>query len=291
MEIKHLQTFLTLSDVRNFTRTAEQLHYAQSYVSTLIQQLEEELDTQLFERLGKKINLTADGKSLIPYAKKMLALSANLEKQFSKESHGTIVIGATESICIHRLPEIISAFKSAHPDIELLVRIIDSPDFSSLLMDSQLDLALELNQQNQHTSFITEALLEEEIGVFAVADFELTQKNDAFIEDFADVPLLLTSKECVYRNLFEEELKAAQIIPKIVFETSSVEAIKQTAISGLGVCVLPLIAVKDELEKGTLVRINYQTNYKMMTQLIYHKDKWLSDYLKDFIHVIRTVIA
>ena len=173
------------------------------------------------------------------------------------------------------MPEIISAFKTAHPDIELLVRIIDSPDFSSLLMDSQLDLALELNQQNQQTSFITEALLEEEIGVFAAADFELTQKNDVFIEDFADVPLLLTSKECVYRNLFEEELKAAEILPKIVFETSSVEAIKQTAISGLGVCVLPLIAVKDELEKGTLVRINYQTNYKMMTQLIYHKDKWL----------------
>ncbi|GGC88858.1 helix-turn-helix domain-containing protein [Enterococcus wangshanyuanii] len=55
MEIKHLRTFLTLSDIRNFTRTAEQLHYAQSYVSTLIQQLEEELDTQLFERLGKKL--------------------------------------------------------------------------------------------------------------------------------------------------------------------------------------------------------------------------------------------
>ncbi|GGC88847.1 LysR family transcriptional regulator [Enterococcus wangshanyuanii] len=228
---------------------------------------------------------------MIPYAKKMLALSADLEEQFSKETHGTIVIGATESICIHRLPEIISTFKTMHPDIELSIQIIDSPDFSSLLMDSQLDLALELNLQNQQTSFITEALLEEEIGVFAAADFELAQKSNPLIEDFADVPLLLTSKECVYRTLFEDELKAAEITPKIVFETSSVEAIKQTAISGLGVCVLPLITVKDELEKGTLVRINYQTDYKMMTQLIYHKDKWFSDYLKDFIQVIRTVIV
>lgn len=74
MELKHLKTFLTLSKIKNFTKTAEHLNYAQSNITTQIQQLETELDVRLFERIGKSVTLTREGEKLIPYAKKMILL-------------------------------------------------------------------------------------------------------------------------------------------------------------------------------------------------------------------------
>ena len=78
MDLKHLQTFLTLSEIKNFTKTAEYLHYAQSNVTTQIQQLEAELNVRLFERIGKNVSLTSAGLELIPYAQKMLNLSKDI---------------------------------------------------------------------------------------------------------------------------------------------------------------------------------------------------------------------
>lgn len=66
MELKRLHTFLILSEIKNFTKTAEYLHYAQSNVTTQIQQLEEELGVRLFERIGKNITLTPEGVCVLP---------------------------------------------------------------------------------------------------------------------------------------------------------------------------------------------------------------------------------
>ena len=78
MNLKHLHTFLTLQEEKSFTKTASVLGCAQSGVTTQIKLLEEELGTQLFERMGKSVSLTAEGERLVPYAKKMLALSAEI---------------------------------------------------------------------------------------------------------------------------------------------------------------------------------------------------------------------
>lgn len=79
MELKRLHTFLTLCDIKNFTKTAEYLHYAQSNVTNQIQQLEKELGVKLFERIGKHITLTPEGEEMIVYARQVLHLSDDLK--------------------------------------------------------------------------------------------------------------------------------------------------------------------------------------------------------------------
>lgn len=78
--------------------------------------------------------------------------------------------------------------------------------------------------------------------------------------------------------------------PQIALETSSLQVIKQSVISGLGICVLPQMAVQAELDNKELVNINYDLNYKIVSQLILHKDKWMSQSLKDFINIFKETI-
>lgn len=289
MELKHLQTFLTLSEIKNFTKTAEQLHYAQSNITSQIQQLEKELDVRLFERIGKSVALTSAGQELVPYAKKMLNLSKDIEMKFSNKSSGRITIGASESICIYRLPAIIKTFRQLHPTIEIHLKVLDTPDFISLLGDNSIDIAFTLDIPIQNPNIITTLKIEEPVHMWASPSHPLINKKHVSIHDLQDLPLILTSRSCCYRKQFERELNEASITPKILLETGSLQVIKQTVLSGLGACILPQLAVQKELSYNELVQINCPVHFNIVSQLIYHKDKWLSDALKDFIEISKEI--
>lgn len=288
MELKHLQTFLALSKIKNFTKTAEHLHYAQSNVTTQIQQLENELGVQLFERMGKNITLTPQGEELLVYAKQMLGLVDDVKRKFAnKNDYGRITIGASESICIYRLPQIIKAYQSGHPNVELYLNVLDANDVIASLTNNEIDLSFTLDQPICHPSINTALQIKESICAFSIPEHPLAKKEEVTLQDFSHVPMILTSRGCCYRKLFERDLLAASITPKIVLETSSLQVIKQTVLSGLGICILPQLSVQKELENNELVKLNYVTNYQLASQLIYHKDKWISDNLKDFIHTVQ----
>lgn len=290
MELKHLNTFLVLSKIKNFTKTAEYLNYAQSSVTTQIQQLEKELNVRLFERIGKSVALTLEGENLIPYATKMLSLSSDIEKMYaSSDNPGRIVIGASESISIYILPEIIKVYKKKHPDVDLFLMLLDSSDFIPLLVDNTIDIAFIMDHPITDKSTTSLLNIDESICVLSTPEHPLVLKKTVSIQDFADTPMILTGHGCCYRNMFERDLSMFNISPKIVLETGSINVIKQTALSGLGLCILPELAVKKELKNGSLVKLAYDTNYNIVSQLICHKDKWISPNLSDFISVVKQI--
>ena len=288
MELKHLNTFLVLSKIKNFTKTAEYLNYAQSSVTTQIQQLEKELNVHLFERIGKSVALTLEGEKLIPYAIKMISLSSDIEKMYSNsDNSGRIVIGASESISIYRLPEIIKAYKKNHSDVDLYLMLLDSSDFIPLLADNTIDIAFSMDHPITDKSTTSLLNIDESICVLSTPEHSLALKKTICIQDFANAPIILTGHGCCYRNMFERDLSMFNISPKVVLETGSIHVIKQTALSGLGLCVLPELAVQKELKDGSLVKLAYNTNYNIVSQLICHKDKWISPNLSDFISVVK----
>lgn len=287
MNLKHLQTFLVLSEIKNFTKTAEHLHYAQSHVTTQIKQLEEELGVRLFERIGKRVTLTLAGHELIPYAKKMLNLSRDVKENFSNKEKGRIVVGASESICISRLPDIIRSFQMKYPTVEIYLYVLDTPDFISLLFDNTIDVAYVLDTPIMHPSIKTAIKTKETICAFSTPEHLLTKKTNVSICDFANQKLILTRKDCCYRKMFEKDLLASSISPKIVLETSSLQVIKQAVLSGLGICILPQMVVQKELDNKELVKIDYKADYEIESQLLYHKDKWISENLNNFIALVK----
>ena len=286
MDLKQLQTFLVLSQIKNFTKTAHELHYAQSNITSQIQQLEKELGVQLFERLGKTITLTKEGETLLPYATQILSLSKEAKKHLSHKEPRKFTIAASESICISRLPSIITQFRQTHPEIELHLNLLDTPDFLPLLSDNTIDAVYTLDNVISHSSLQTILKHEEPIGVFAPNNHPLTSKKHVTTSDFNNEPLIVTKKECCYRQKFEHVLALENVKPHIVLETSSLQVIKEATLSGLGLCVLPDIVVEKELKENKLVKLNYKTSYDIYSQLICHKDKWQSPALKAFLEIV-----
>lgn len=288
MNLKHLNTFLVLSKIKNFTKTAEYLHYAQSNVTTQIKQLEEELNVKLFERIGKNVIITAEGERLIPYAGKMLALSSEIKDIYTAPlNQKRIVIGASESLSIYKLPNILKEYRKKYPDVEIFLKLLYTSNIIPLLTDNTIDIAFILEVPINTESTITAFIKDEPICVLAAEEHGITAKEDVAIYDFKDIPMILTNKDCCFCKCFRNSLANASIVPKIILETSSIQVIKENTLSGLGLCLLPEFTVKKELDNNSIKHISYETNYNVSAQLIYHKDKWVSPHLLDFISTVQ----
>lgn len=285
MDIKQLNTFLTLSKVKNFTKTAELLGYAQSSITSQIQQLEKEMNVKLFERIGKSVTLTKEGNALLPFVHNIVSLSTDMKNMIapSDKNHYRITIGAAESLCIYRLPAIIKSYKKKHPNVDIFLKLLDCPEFVPMLSENAIDIAFTMGNKVRNEGITTVFEMPEPIIIAAYPDHPLAIKNEIHAQDFDNEAFILTDCACCYRGSFEKDLLTYNVKPKIVMETGSVQAIKQTAINGLGICVLPEIAIKEEIRTQKLIPLNYKHDYPTVSQLIYHRDKWISPILDEFI--------
>lgn len=288
MDTKQLNTFLTVSNLLNFTKAAGALGYAQSSITAQIRQLEHEMGTVLFERIGKKVTLTQSGRTLIPYAKQILQLSDNMKNAVSDtvRPSGTVNVGTAESLSIYRLPAILKEYRRLYPEVDIRLKLLSCTEFLPGLSGGTIDIAFAIGGRLE-TNYTREALeLPETIRVLAYPEHPLIGKKRLEPVDFEKEALLLTGRDCCYRGAFMKKLTDASITPRVVLETDSIQVIKQAAMSGLGVCVLPEIAVAEEVAEGKLIPLGFDTkNFQIVSQLLYHKDKWISPALTEFIRL------
>lgn len=293
VELKQLQTFKALAQELNFTRTAERLNYAQSSVTAQIQALEQELGVKLFERLGKRIRLTEAGTRLLQYADDILRLSdeAHLAVPDQCEPSGTITIGAVESLCTYRLAPVLKVFRSSYPKVELIFRTGICANLRREVLHGNLDLAITLEETGHDEGLVFEVLMQEPMLVLARPDHPLVEREQVNPAELEGETILVTEPGCSYRTMFEQALiRAGLRNPKVEF--ASVEAIKQCVIVGLGVTLLPKMAVKDELSRGLLTALPWEgPEFPLVTQMCWHQNKWMSPALQTFIETTRNVLS
>ncbi len=283
MDLRYLKSFYILSQELNFTRAAEKLGYTQANVTLQIQSLEEEVHTQLFNRIGKNITLTETGKKLVPIVAKMINLEESIVHIEDDEGSGTIRIGVCDSLCINRVPKIICKFKEQYPNVTFTLDILKCSEFYSKLTQNQLDLAFTIGYLKKEEHIYYSAEMEEKIAVLASPNHPLTKKNSLTAKDFSGIPLILAEKAAYYRINFERDLLINNITPMIIIETESIQAIKKLTENGLGISIMPEVAVQEELKNGALSVLNYSCNYDIYSHIIWHKDKQLSACQKSFI--------
>lgn len=290
MELRQLTTFMSIAKHQSFSNAADELGYAQSTITTQIQLLEQELGVKVFERLGKRIALTAEGQRLLPYAQQILRLSVEAKNAISQSEvpRGTLTIGTAESLCILRLPVLLTEYRKRYPQVEIALKFGGSSDFYRFLHDNTIDVAFFLDQKVDHPDFVTLQATPEPMVLLAPPDHPLTKKTQVVPADLAEETLILTEAGCRYRAAFENILSHEGIRPRSIMETGSVQAIKQLTISGIGITLLPKVAVEDELSEGQLQTLQWSgPEINMMTQVVIHKNKWLSAPLKVFLDLTR----
>jgi len=294
MELRQLQTFREVTRTLSFTRTATTLNYAQSSVSAQIQALEEELGVALFDRLGRRIVLTVAGQRLLHYADKILVLVEEAQVAVPGESEpmGVLTIGAPETLCTYRLPAVVEAYRQRYPKVDIIFRPdSNSADWDGMLGEGLVDAVITLCEPYQTRTVTVEQLGCEPIIVAAHAGHRLVTMASIPPEEFRRETLIHTEAGCRYRVAFEQMLRAATVTPANVLEFHSVEAIKQCALTGMGIAVLPQVVIQHELAAGRLVALNVEgMTFNMLTQLVWHKDKWISPALAAFLAMTRTML-
>ena len=289
MNNTQLETFLKLVETKSFTATANMLGYAQSTVTTQIKQLEEELGCLLFERLGKKLTLTAEGEKLIVYAQQMLKIQREilLEVSAAKIPSGIIKLGVSESFCYHRLPESLMVYKKEFPEMDIQLQFIEHDTFPALLKSGALDMVYTLNPLIDNTELKMIHKRKETLTFFASPDHPITKKKKVNEKDLEGIPLLLTSHNCSFRHMLLQDFMEHQVTPKIELETSSKEILKQLAINGLGIAFMPTMVATEEVKNGLLKKIDWAgADFPVFSQLFIHKDKHVSKAMDELIRRI-----
>lgn len=293
MELRQLSTFRAVARTLSFTRAAEALDYAQSSVTAQIQALEEALGVPLFERLGKRVALTESGTRLLTYAEKMLRLAeeARAAVPAGDEPRGTLAIGGAESLFAYRLPPVLSRYRACYPRVQLVFQPCTCPDVRRALNDGMLDVGLLVDEPLEYPNLVTEPLVPEPLLVLAYPGHPLTRLPRVEPRDLIGEPVVATETGCSYRRLFERTLVDAGAHPDVTLEFGNIEAIKQCVMAGMGITILPEVTVATEVAQGRLVALPWAgPQYRIVTQMAWHKDKWLSPALRAFQDLARAML-
>lgn len=287
MELRQLQIFCAAAQTLNFTKAGLKLGYAQSNVTGQIRQLEDELKVKLFERFGRGIQLTNEGKSFFENAKNILALCEKAKEEFLPQGiRGILNIGAAETLCVYRLPKILTEYRKQYPQVEIRVQTESCEHFFELIKASSIDIALVLTDKIKSPEMTVQTLHDEPMTVVASPLHPLAHKKKIKPHDFTDECLIVTLPGCGYRPLILSMFREHNVKPGALMELSSIGAIRQCTICGLGVAILPQIAVKDDLELGKLIELDWAgPKISVKSQLIYHHEKWLTPAMRAFLEL------
>lgn len=289
MEIRNLITFVRIAEVQNFSKSAEQLGYSQSAVTMQIKQLEDELHTQLFERIGKQVRLTQAGERLLPYALDILnsiRKAENIEQE-PKRISGKLRIGTCESYIISILPPIIMELSEICPHIEISTHTALVPDLFQMLRQNDIDILFFMDQRIYFPEWIKVSEQPEKIFFVASSNSVLAGEKHISIERLLQEPLFLTEKGISYRYAMEQSLAAKGYELHPFLEVGNTDVITHFLLKNKGISFLPEYVVRDYLKNGQLTVLDTECDdIVMWSQLVYHRNKCVTPQMNLFLELM-----
>ncbi|MEH7387815.1 LysR family transcriptional regulator [Bacillus sp. JJ1521] len=288
LEIRHFVTFKKIIETGSFTQAAEHLGYTQSTVTSHIQALEQQIGAPVFDRMGRKVILTDVGKKLLHYSQEILETYGKIENLAieEKDVRGEIKIAAPESLTVYRLEPILREYRKKFPHVSISLSNATCGDNKRAILNGSADVSFVMLPLLQDPDLIVHSMLNESIVLVGSPDCSLNILDERYENQKISECLIVNEKECSYRTVFEEYLREREIVPSHTMELWSIEAMKRCVMSGLGIAYLPLMTVNDEVKAGRLKIIPCVGDFKQIfSQVLYHKNKWVSPALSGFIDI------
>ena len=288
MEFRQLQTFMIIAQTESFSKAAELLGYSQSAVTVQIRLLEKELDTRLFERMGRKIALSAQGQNLQIHAGRILEemSQAEAEIRLEQELCSPLHVGVIESLFFTKLPPILGYFRQHYPKVSLKLTTGTPKELIEHMEYNQLDLIYILDRPRYNNRWSKEMEKKEDIVFVTNPKLAITQKQDLMVEDLLYNPFFLTEKNENYRKELDQFLESKDIILTPSLESSNTEFIIRMIIENGGISYLPYFAVEKSIKSGELAVLKVKDfQLSMYQQIFYHKSKWKTKEMEEFIRL------
>ncbi|MFB7246746.1 LysR family transcriptional regulator [Streptomyces populi] len=289
--MRQLTTFQKAATLLSFSRAAAELNYAQSSVTGQIKGLENALGIALFERLsGRRIQLTPAGRRLLPYAERLLSLADEARNATAgpREPSGRLLVGTMESIATYRMAPVLEFFHHRWPRLELVLRPGSGAEIVDGVRRGTLDLALLIDAETLHSGLDTTVFGPEALVAVVSPDHELAGRPTVTADRLATVPILAPESGRGYRRLLERELQG-RTAP--LLESGTVESTKRWTAAGLGVGLLPEVAVADDLAAGVLTPLPWRPPAAVYAQLVRRRNSPAGPETRMFIEKVSEILS
>lgn len=292
MELRNLITFLKIIETGSFSKAAEQLLYSQSTVTVQIQQLEEELNVQLFDRIGKKVFVTEKGRELEAHAQKMIELSQKIAAIGGEEQElqGTLRIAALDSLITAVLPAILREFHARYPKVDIIVKTADNVfDAERQLSQNEVDLAFVTHDKRNTKNFSKSILLETRFVFAAAPSRPLSRKETVSLAEIAENDVIITNQQFYFSDMSNEDTKKTlEYIIKPRFDVWNPIGAMELAKLDCGVALLPYYLIEDAVEKGELCVLNVpELNFTVWLQVLCHEQKSATPQMNAFFKLLK----
>lgn len=260
MDIRRLDLFCKVVELKSFTRAAETMNLSQPSVSEHIRLLEEAVGEKLLDRLGREVISTPAGRIFYTYARRIVQLQdegMQAMTQFRGELSGHLTIGASTIPGTYVLPLAIEEFKRQYPAGRVTVRISGSGTIQQAVIDGDLEFGL-IGQQMREPRCDYERLCDDDMVLVVAASHPWFRRDQVAPQELAAQAFIRREPGSGTRTMTEAALKRVgcdieQL--QVVAELGSNEAVRQAVLSGAGFSILSLRSVKDDIARGDLAAV------------------------------------
>ncbi len=256
MELRELRSLAALSDLGSISLVAQHLHLSPAAIHKQLKTMGDELGVQLYEKVGRNLRLTQATEVLLPYLKELLAQydsAISALDEWKGMKRGLVRIGAGPTISSYVLPPILKRFRKAHPGVELLVETGNTSVLLDNLAKGAIDLALIVSSDlTEGRGFAVEAHWDFELVI--VSHLRHPPRNPA-LADLSGFRFILFPKGSRMEQPIDRYFAAHGFEPNVIMRFDNAEAIKAMIRAGLGISMLPMWIVDQDLKRGRLTLI------------------------------------
>lgn len=286
--LHQMQVFLTVAEHKSITKAADALHLTQPAVSIQLKNLQEQLQSPLVEIIGRQLYLTKFGEEMKTAAKRLMREMEAIEALVNAnqgELSGPLSI-AVVSTGKYVMPYFLTGFTHAHPGVELTIDVTNRANVIAALEQNEPDFAL-VSVLPDNLALERIPLMPNELFLVATSDWQ-PERAQVAPEIMETEPLIFREPGSATRRAMEGYLRQHGLQASRKMALTSNEAVKQALIAGLGLSVMPLIGIRQELDRGTL-RILDCPGFPIRTtwNLIWLRGKQLSSVAAAFLNYLQ----
>lgn len=289
MTLRHMKLFCAVCEQGcNTTRAAEVLHMTQPAGSLAIRELEQYYGVLLFDRIGRRLQITEAGRHLLRYAVHICVQFDEMETELRDwDTFGILRVGASITVGSQFLPKYVKAFSNIRPQTEVRAVVEPSDRLEKKILENELDFVL-MEGVVHDSALVSEAYMEDHLVVICPADGRWKQGEIIMLEEFKRQKFLLREPGSGTREVFDRAIEAKGFSVTPVWEAMSTAALINAAINGLGIAVLPHRLAEGPVEQGLVVSVDVEgLDFRRYFYIVHHKDKYLTASAKVFLDLCR----
>lgn len=292
MTIRHMRIFMAVYQEMSVTKAAGRLHMTQPAVTRAVRELEGYYGVRLFDRINHRLFRTQSGDELYARALHIVETFDDLEKEIKNwDELGVLRVGGSVTIGNFVLPDVISRFQERHPHLRIKVMISNAQSVRQAVLENRLDLAL-IEGSVSDGRLAAETLSQNRLCLILPPKHPLLQKDRIFLKDLAQYPLLLRENGSAGRDFLNHVFAAHGIDMEPMWESASTQALIRAVAVGLGISILPEMLVLRDVKSGTVISRPVEDEpFVRENQIIWHRQKFLTNAAKEWIALCRSFLA